>query len=446
LFSFRYTVAHFFIESKVLIMTRSSELFAEAKRIIPGGVNSPVRAFSGVGGDPIFIERADGAYLHDADGKTYIDYVGSWGPMILGHNHPVIRDAVIEAAQRGLSFGAPTQMEITLAELVSQLVPSMEQIRMVSSGTEATMSAIRLARGFTHRDKIIKFEGCYHGHADCLLVKAGSGALTLGQPSSPGVPADFAKHTLTCVYNDLMSVRETFESHPKEIACIIVEPVAGNMNCIPPQAGFLEGLRVLCDEFGALLIFDEVMTGFRVAQGGAQAHYNIRPDLTTLGKIIGGGMPVGAFGGRRDVMQYIAPTGPVYQAGTLSGNPIAMAAGYACLTQLAQTGNEEKLAKITKTLADGFQSLADKHQIPMITHQVGGMFGFFFTDQEKVISYEQVAKCDTERFKHFFHFMLEEGIYLAPSAFEACFTSLAHGQKEIEATLAAADRAFSKLA
>ncbi|WP_350940100.1 glutamate-1-semialdehyde 2,1-aminomutase [Vibrio metschnikovii] len=427
-------------------MTKSEDLYQKAQIKIPGGVNSPVRAFSGVGGSPIFIDRADGALIFDADGKAYIDYVGSWGPMILGHNHTVIRDAVIHAAQRGLSFGAPTEMEITMAELVSELVPSMEQLRMVNSGTEATMSAIRLARGYTGRDKILKFEGCYHGHADSLLVKAGSGALTLGQPSSPGVPADFAKHTLTARFNDLQSVRELFAAHPGEIACIIVEPVAGNMNCIPPVAGFHEGLREICDQEGALLIFDEVMTGFRVALGGAQAHYNIHPDLTTLGKVIGGGMPVGAFGGRKEIMQYIAPTGPVYQAGTLSGNPIAMAAGYACLSLLRQEGNEKNLAAKTKQLADGFKQLADKHAIPLVVNQVGGMFGFFFTDQPSVTCYEEVAKCDIERFKRFFHLMLGYGVYLAPSAFEACFTSLAHGSREIEATLEAADRSFAQLA
>lgn len=427
-------------------MTKSAELYQKAQTTIPGGVNSPVRAFNGVGGSPIFVDRADGALIFDADGKAYIDYVGSWGPMILGHNNPIIRDAVIQAAQRGLSFGAPTEMEITMAELVSELVPSMEQLRMVNSGTEATMSAIRLARGYTGRDKIIKFEGCYHGHADSLLVKAGSGALTLGQPSSPGVPADFAKYTLTARFNDLDSVRELFAANKGEIACIIVEPVAGNMNCIPPVEGFHEGLRAICDEEGALLIFDEVMTGFRVALGGAQAHYNIKPDLTTLGKVIGGGMPVGAFGGRREIMQYIAPTGPVYQAGTLSGNPIAMAAGFACLTLLRQEGNEKHLAAKTKQLADGFKALADQHGIPLLVHQVGGMFGFFFTDQEKVTCYEDVARCDVERFKRFFHLMLQHGVYLAPSAFEASFTSLAHDAKEIEATLEAANRSFAILA
>ncbi|MEC6883103.1 glutamate-1-semialdehyde 2,1-aminomutase [Photobacterium piscicola] len=425
---------------------KSADLFAKAQQKIPGGVNSPVRAFAGVGGTPLFIERADGAYIFDADGNAYIDYVGSWGPMILGHNHAAIRDAVINAAQQGLSFGAPTAMEITMAELVSELVPSMEMVRMVSSGTEATMSAIRLARGFTGRDKILKFEGCYHGHADCLLVKAGSGALTLGQPSSPGVPADFAKHTLTATYNDLNSVREAFMAQPDQIACIIVEPVAGNMNCIPPVPGFLEGLRKICDEFGALLILDEVMTGFRVSQGGAQGYYNIKPDITTLGKIIGGGMPVGAFGGRRDIMEFVAPTGPVYQAGTLSGNPVAMAAGHACLTVLTEDGNEKRLAKTTQRLATGFKALADKHGIPLAVNQVGAMFGFFFIDQDTVTCYDDVTKCDIERFKRFFNLMLDKGVYLAPSAYEACFTSLAHNTKEIDATLEAADFAFATLA
>ncbi|MFH0256043.1 glutamate-1-semialdehyde 2,1-aminomutase [Vibrio rumoiensis] len=427
-------------------MSKSAELYQKAQQTIPGGVNSPVRAFNGVGGDPLFIERADGALIFDADGKAYIDYVGSWGPMILGHNNSAIRNAVIKAAERGLSFGAPTKTEIKMAELVSEMVPSMEQLRMVSSGTEATMSAIRLARGFTGRDKILKFEGCYHGHADSLLVKAGSGALTLGQPSSPGVPADFAKHTLTATFNDLDSVRALFEANPEQIACIIVEPVAGNMNCIPPVEGFLEGLRDICDEHKALLIFDEVMTGFRVAQGGAQDYYDIKPDLTTLGKIIGGGMPVGAFGGRKDVMQYIAPTGPVYQAGTLSGNPIAMAAGLACLKELKGEENEARLAKRTKQLTKGLKKAAEKHGIPFAVNRVGGMFGFFFTDQKHITCYEDVTKCDTERFKRFFHLMLEHGIYLAPSAFEASFMSLAHSSREIEATLEAADRCFAIMA
>jgi glutamate-1-semialdehyde 2,1-aminomutase len=426
-------------------MSKSENLYAEAQRLIPGGVNSPVRAFTGVGGVPLFIERADGAYLYDADGKAYVDYVGSWGPMVLGHNNATIRNAVIEAASRGLSFGAPTEMEVKMAELVCELVPSMDMVRMVNSGTEATMSAIRLARGFTHRDKIIKFEGCYHGHADCLLVKAGSGALTLGQPNSPGVPADFAKHTLTCTYNDLASVREAFEQYPQDVACIIVEPVAGNMNCIPPQPDFLPGLRALCDEFGALLIIDEVMTGFRVALGGAQAYYDVTPDLTCLGKIIGGGMPVGAFGGRRDVMAALAPTGPVYQAGTLSGNPIAMAAGFACLTQIAQPGTHSTLTDLTTQLSEGLLAAAKAENIPLVINHVGGMFGIFFTDAETVTCYADVTKCDVERFKRFFHLMLEEGIYLAPSAFEAGFMSLAHSQEDIQRTVDAARRSFAKL-
>ncbi|KTS75035.1 glutamate-1-semialdehyde 2,1-aminomutase [Pantoea stewartii] len=426
-------------------MSKSEKLFAEAQRLIPGGVNSPVRAFTGVGGVPLFIEHADGACLYDADGKAYIDYVGSWGPMVLGHNNEGIRQAVIEAAQRGLSFGAPTEMEVTMAQLVCDLVPSMEMVRMVNSGTEATMSAIRLARGFTGRDKIIKFEGCYHGHADHLLVKAGSGALTLGQPNSPGVPADFAKHTLTCTYNDLDSVRAAFEQYPAAVAAIIVEPVAGNMNCIPPQADFLPGLRALCDEFGALLIIDEVMTGFRVALGGAQAHYNVKPDLTCLGKIIGGGMPVGAFGGRREVMSALAPTGPVYQAGTLSGNPVAMAAGYACLTQIAQPGVHDRLNRLTEQLAQGLVEAARQENIPVVVNQVGGMFGLFFTDADSVTCYQDVTQCDVERFKRFFHLMLEEGVYFAPSAFEAGFMSLAHTDEDIQHTIEAARRCFAKL-
>lgn len=426
-------------------MSKSENLFAEAQRLIPGGVNSPVRAFNGVGGVPLFIERANGAYLYDADGKAYIDYVGSWGPMVLGHNNPAIRNAVIEAAERGLSFGAPTEMEVKMAQLVCELVPSMDMVRMVNSGTEATMSAIRLARGFTGRDKIIKFEGCYHGHADCLLVKAGSGALTLGQPNSPGVPADFAKHTLTCTYNDLDSVRAAFEQYPHEVACIIVEPVAGNMNCVPPLPDFLPGLRTLCDEFGALLIIDEVMTGFRVALGGAQAFYEVTPDLTCLGKIIGGGMPVGAFGGRRDVMEALAPGGPVYQAGTLSGNPIAMAAGFACLTQIAQPGTHATLTELTTQLADGLRAAAKAENIPLVVNHAGGMFGLFFTDAPQVTCYEEVTRCDVERFKRFFHLMLQEGIYLAPSAFEAGFMSLAHSAEDIQRTLDAARRCFAQL-
>ncbi|BCV41844.1 MULTISPECIES: glutamate-1-semialdehyde 2,1-aminomutase [Shewanella] len=426
-------------------MTRSEDLFEQAKKTIPGGVNSPVRAFNGVGGSPRFIEKADGAYIYDADGKAYIDYVGSWGPMILGHNHPKIREAVLKAVENGLSFGAPTELEVQMAEKVIEMVPSIEQVRMVSSGTEATMSAIRLARGYTNRDKILKFEGCYHGHADCLLVKAGSGALTLGQPSSPGIPADFAKHTLTAVYNDLDSVKELFSQHPQDIACIILEPVAGNMNCIPPVAGFLEGLRELCDQFGALLIIDEVMTGFRVSKSGAQGHYGVTPDLTTLGKVIGGGMPVGAFGGKKEVMQYIAPTGPVYQAGTLSGNPIAMTAGLAQLEALSEPGLYEELAAKTKRIAEGFKAAADKHGIPMAINYVGGMFGFFFTDEEKITGFEQVTKCNMEQFRAFYHGMLDEGIYLAPSAFEAGFLSMAHGEQELQATLDAAERVLARM-
>ncbi|WMC10216.1 glutamate-1-semialdehyde 2,1-aminomutase [Oceanimonas pelagia] len=426
-------------------MSKSDELFNQARRFIPGGVNSPVRAFSGVGGTPRFIERADGARMYDVDGNSYIDYVGSWGPMILGHNAAVVKDAVIEAVSRGLSFGAPTGVEVTMAEKVSELVPSMEQVRMVNSGTEATMSAIRLARGFTGRDKILKFEGCYHGHADCLLVKAGSGALTLGQPNSPGVPADFAKHTLTCTFNDLDSVRAAFEAAPADIACIIVEPVAGNMNCIPPAPGFLEGLRSICDEFGALLIFDEVMCGFRASLGGAQQRFGVKPDLTTLGKIIGGGMPVGAFGGRREVMEHLAPTGPVYQAGTLSGNPVAMAAGLATLNAISQPGVYEALEQKTQALVDGLQAAADRHGIAFTTNRVGAMFGFFFTEENNISCYEQVTRCDLDAFRRFFHLMLDQGVYLAPSAFEAGFMSLAHGEQEIADTLAAADKAFAAL-
>ncbi len=426
-------------------MSRSENLYTEAQHFIPGGVNSPVRAFNGVGGTPLFIERANGAYIYDVDGKAYIDYVGSWGPMVLGHNHPAIRTAVIKAVEKGLSFGAPTADEVEMAKFVTELVPSMDMVRMVNSGTEATMSAIRLARGYTARDKIIKFEGCYHGHADCLLVKAGSGALTIGQPNSPGVPADFARHTLTCTYNDLSSVREAFEKHPHDIACIIVEPVAGNMNCIPPSADFLPGLRALCDEFGALLIIDEVMTGFRIALGGAQTHYDVEPDLTCLGKIIGGGMPVGAFGGRSEIMEKLAPTGPVYQAGTLSGNPIAMAAGLACLHEIAQPGVHQRLTELTDMLADGLCEKAREAGIPFVVNHVGGMFGLFFTDAPAVTCYQDVMNCDVERFKKFFHLMLQQGIYLAPSAFEAGFMSVAHSDEDIRKTIDAAAYAFSEL-
>ncbi|XBS70583.1 glutamate-1-semialdehyde 2,1-aminomutase [Acerihabitans sp. KWT182] len=426
-------------------MNHSETLYEQAQQLIPGGVNSPVRAFNGVGGTPLFIERADGARLYDVDGNAYIDYVGSWGPMVLGHNHPAIRDAVLAAVGRGLSFGAPTEIEVKMAALVTELMPAMDMIRMVNSGTEATMSAIRLARGYTGRDKIIKFEGCYHGHADGLLVKAGSGALTLGQPSSPGVPADFAKHTLTCTFNDLDSVRQVFARYPREIACIIVEPVAGNMNCVPPLPDFLPGLRTLCDEFGALLIIDEVMTGFRVALAGAQAHYGVKPDLTCLGKIIGGGMPVGAFGGRREVMRALAPTGPVYQAGTLSGNPIAMAAGYACLTEIAKPGIYRTLAGLTDLLAQELLRAAQAEGIPLVVNHVGGMFGLFFTDAPTVTCYQDVMACDTDRFKRFFHLMLKEGVYLAPSAYESGFMSLAHSREDIGRTADAARRSFARL-
>lgn len=427
-------------------MSRSSELFAQAQHSIPGGVNSPVRAFAGVGGDPVFFERANGAYMFDVDGKRYIDYVGSWGPMILGHNHPAIRDAAIEAAERGLSFGTPTAIEVTMAEKIIEMVPSIDKVRMVNSGTEATMSAIRLARGYTKRDKILKFEGCYHGHVDSLLVKAGSGALTLGQPNSPGIPADLAQHTLTVSFNDLAQVQQVFAEFGDQIACIIVEPVAGNMNCIPPQPGFLEGLRAVCDEYGAVLIFDEVMTGFRVAPGGAQEYYNITPDLTCLGKVIGGGMPVGAFGGKREIMDHIAPTGPVYQAGTLSGNPVAMAAGLAALTQLQDRSLYTLLETRVKALVEGFKQAATEAGVPLTVNHVGGMFGFFFTDADTVSSFAEATQCNMEQFQRFYHEMLQRGIYLAPSAFEAGFMSMAHSESDIEETLQAARQAFAALA
>lgn len=426
-------------------MNKSQQLFNQAQQIIPGGVNSPVRAFNGVGGTPCFIKKAQGAYVYDANDKAYIDYVGSWGPMILGHNHPAILEAVIETAQNGLSFGAPTELEITMAEKVREVVPSMEKLRMVSSGTEATMSAIRLARGYTGRDKILKFEGCYHGHADSLLVKAGSGALTMGVPNSPGIPEDFAKHTLTVSYNNIDEVKQVFAELGDEIACIIVEPVAGNMNCIPPVTGFLEGLRDVCDQYKSVLIFDEVMTGFRVALGGAQAHYNIKPDLTTLGKVIGGGMPVGAFGGKQEIMDYIAPVGPVYQAGTLSGNPIAMAAGLASLNELCQGDKHQQLSQATEKLAMGFKAAAERNGVSLSINYVGAMFGFFFTEEEKITSFSQATACDGEKFKRFFHLMLDEGVYLAPSAFEASFLSTAHTDELLEETLAAADRCFAQL-
>lgn len=426
-------------------MSQSSELFARARARIPGGVNSPVRAFKGVGGDPVFFARGEGAYLHDEDGKRYIDYVGSWGPAILGHAHPGVLAAVCETAAKGLSFGAPTRLEVELAERVCALMPSIEKIRMVSSGTEATMSAIRLARGFTGRDRIVKFEGCYHGHSDSLLVKAGSGALTLGVPTSPGVPAALAAQTLTLEYNNLDAVRASFEKFGREIACVIVEPVTGNMNCVPPVPGFLEGLRELCTQHGAVLIFDEVMTGFRVALGGAQALYGVRPDITTLGKVIGGGMPVGAFGGRADIMDRIAPEGPVYQAGTLSGNPVAMAAGLATLNAIATPGFFDTLARKTRALTDGFKVRARERGIPVSTHAVGGMFGIYFNDEPVITRFAQVMRSDVERFKRFFHAMLAEGVYLAPSAFEAGFVSSAHTDADIAATLDGAAAVFRKL-
>ena len=426
-------------------MQKSEVLFTRAQKTIPGGVNSPVRAFKAVGGAPRFITKADGPYMWDADGKQYIDYVQSWGPMVLGHNNPQIRQAVIDASEFGLSFGAPTEAEIIMAETVSKLVPSMEMVRMVNSGTEATMSAIRLSRGYTGRNKIVKFEGCYHGHADSLLVKAGSGALTMGVPSSPGVPANVAEHTLTVEYNNIDSVKEVFNAHGNDIACIIVEPVAGNMNCIPPVEGFLEGLREVCDEYGSLLIFDEVMTGFRVSRGGAQERYGITPDLTCLGKVIGGGMPVGCFGGRRDILTHIAPTGPVYQAGTLSGNPVAMAAGLAAMQQIQEEGLYEGIFENTQALADGMQALANKHGIKLSTNVAGSMFGIFFTDIERVTNYQQAINCNTEQFNKFYHGMLEQGVYLAPASYEAGFVSKAHDKDIIAKTLEAADKVFAML-
>jgi glutamate-1-semialdehyde 2,1-aminomutase len=420
-------------------------LFEEACKYIPGGVNSPVRAFRGVGGEPIFFARAKGSRVWSADGREFIDYVGSWGPMILGHAHPDVIRTVQETATNGLSFGAPTEIETTVARKIIELVPSIELVRMCSSGTEATMSAIRLARGFTGRQKIIKFEGCYHGHSDSLLVKAGSGMLTLGVPTSPGVPPELAAHTLTLSYNDVAQVHQVFAELGREVACVIVEPVAGNMNCIPPVAGFLEALREECTRHGAVLIFDEVMTGFRVAKGGAQQLYGIRPDLTTLGKIVGGGMPVGVFGGRRDIMQHIAPLGPVYQAGTLSGNPVAMAAGLATLNGIDAPGFHDRLTQLTDRLVTGVAAAAQQAGIALATNHVCGMFGLFFTEAPTVTSYADATQCDVERFKKFFHGMLAEGVYLAPSAFEAGFVSVAHSDADIDATIAAAGRVFARL-
>lgn len=416
----------------------NQRLFNAAKKVIPGGVNSPVRAYKAVGGTPVFIDHAHGAYIYDTDGKEYIDYVCSWGPMILGHADPLVVAAVQAAAGQGLSFGAPTTMETKLAELICSAVASIEQVRMVNSGTEATMSAIRLARGFTGRDKIIKFEGCYHGHADGLLVKAGSGALTLGVPTSPGVPAAMAEHTLTLEFNNLEQVTTVFDEVGEQLAAVIVEPVAGNMNCVPPKSGFLGGLRNLCDQYNTVLIFDEVMTGFRVAAAGAQILYSVTPDLTTLGKVVGGGLPVGAFGGRAEIMAHLAPQGAVYQAGTLSGNPLAMAAGIATVQQVLEVGFYERLGERLDRLIEGLRSVASDTDIPLTTNHVGTMFGLFFTEADTVSSFADVMACDTVRFGRFFHGMLEEGIYLAPSAFEAGFISSAHGNSEIDRTLESA--------
>ncbi|KGD60799.1 glutamate-1-semialdehyde 2,1-aminomutase [Alcanivorax jadensis T9] len=421
----------------------SEQLFRQAQQHIPGGVNSPVRAFKSVGGTPVFFHSASGAYLHDEDDNRYIDYVGSWGPMILGHNHPQVIAAVQAAVQNGLSFGAPTATEVAMADKVCELVPSMDMVRMVNSGTEATMSAIRLARGYTGRDKIIKFEGCYHGHVDSLLVKAGSGAM--GIPGSPGVPAAVTGDTLVLDYNDAASVEAAFNEYGDQIAAVIVEPVAGNMNCVPPTKAFLQALRQYCDDYGSVLIFDEVMTGFRVALGGAQALYDVTPDMTTLGKIIGGGMPVGAFGGKKAIMEHLAPLGPVYQAGTLSGNPVAMAAGLTTLNLLSEPGFHEALTEKTTRLLDGMTAAAHAEGVAFTTAQAGAMFGLFFTEQSRISSFAEVMACDSERFNRFFHAMLDQGVYLAPSAFEAGFVSAAHSDEDIDATIAAARKAFAKV-
>ncbi|MGH8548517.1 MAG: glutamate-1-semialdehyde 2,1-aminomutase [Methylococcales bacterium] len=426
--------------------TDSEQLFQTASRFIPGGVNSPVRAFKGVGGTPIFIDSAEGAFIIDCSGQRYIDYVGSWGPMILGHAHPEVLETVHRYVDKGLSFGAPTEIETLMAEKLCSLVPSLDLVRMVNSGTEATMSAIRLARGFTRRDQIVKFEGCYHGHSDSLLVKAGSGALTLGVPSSPGVPRVVAEQTLTLKFNDIESLRRTFSEIGRQIACVIVEPVAGNMNCIPPVPGFLQALRDGCTRSGSVLIFDEVMTGFRVAKGGAQEVYGITPDLTTLGKIIGGGLPVGAFGGKKEIMEQIAPLGAVYQAGTLSGNPVAMAAGLKTLELLSEPGFYDDLNTLTQRLARGLVERASAAGIPLVANQVGGMFGILFSEAESVADFEGVMNCNQERFRRFFHGLLERGIYIAPSAFEVGFVSAAHNPEIIDATLDAAEKVFATLA
>jgi glutamate-1-semialdehyde 2,1-aminomutase len=426
-------------------MSRNSTLFDQAQRYIPGGVNSPVRAFKAVGGTPPFIEHASGAHIFDADGNSYIDYVLSWGPMILGHAHPQVLQAVYDAAALGLSFGAPTAAEIDLAQLLCETMPNMDMVRMVSSGTEATMSAIRLARGYTGRDKIVKFEGCYHGHSDSLLIKAGSGALTLGVPSSPGVPACLADHTITLPYNDAAALQQAFAELGEQIACVIVEPVVGNMNCVPPVPGFLEEIRAQCDKYAAVFIVDEVMTGFRLGLQGAQGHYGIEADITTLGKVIGGGMPVGAFGGKRKIMEQISPLGPVYQAGTLSGNPVAMRAGLKTLELISAPGFYEPLFARTDELMAGLRVLASQAGIPFTTNHVGSMFGFFFSEEETITNYAQVMACDNQRFNRFFHAMLDQGVYLAPASYEAGFMSAAHTPELITQTLDAAERAFAQL-
>ncbi|AHY57842.1 glutamate-1-semialdehyde 2,1-aminomutase [Stenotrophomonas rhizophila] len=420
---------------------QSHALFTRAQKLLPGGVNSPVRAFKSVGGEPFFVQRADGPYLYDVDGNRYIDYVGSWGPMIVGHNHPAVRQAVKHAINNGLSFGAPCEAEVVMAETLTRLIPSCQMVRMVNSGTEATLSAIRLARGATGRNRIVKFEGCYHGHGDSFLVKAGSGMLTLGVPTSPGVPAGLSELTLTLPYNDFDAATALFAEQGEHIAGLIIEPVVGNANCIPPRDGYLQHLRALCTQYGALLIFDEVMTGFRVALGGAQAHYGITPDLTTFGKIIGGGMPVGAYGGRADLMSQIAPAGPIYQAGTLSGNPVAMAAGLAMLELVQEPGFHDRLSAASARLCAGLEAAAAEAGVPVTTTQVGGMFGLFFTDQ-KVDTYAQATACDITAFNTFFHAMLERGVFLAPSAYEAGFMSSAHDDSVIDATIDAAREAF----
>lgn len=423
-------------------MSRSDELFQKALTLIPGGVNSPVRAFKGVGGTPVFFKAGQGPYLIDVDGKRYIDYVGSWGPLILGHCHPQVIEAVTQALHHGMSFGAPTELEILLAEKIISLMPSIQKIRMVNSGTEATMTAIRLARGYTQKNKIIKFNGCYHGHNDSLLVKSGSGVLTLGLPSTPGIPASITEHTLTAPYNDILEVKRIFETYPDDIAAIIIEPIAGNMGFVLPDDGFLQGLRDLCDNYQALLIFDEVMTGFRVGLGGAQGIYNIMPDLTTLGKVIGGGMPVGAIGGRADIMNHLAPEGLVYQAGTLSGNPLAMAAGLATLTEVEKPGFYEALDVKSRKLVNGLANIAKELNIAFSTDAIGGMFGFCFNAMAHVRSFADVAASNESLFKMFYHEMLKRGVYFAPSMYEAGFVSRAHGDEEIESTLAAAQVAL----